>query len=195
MKDDRPYHSAIAANDAAIECPEVYMTKQRNGVAAVWDIMEGHELPAIYERCDLIYSEPAWPSGLSNFMERVGKDGPTFKDYMARIRWIVETANKPTAMVVGKTALSYMPETKRVIPVSLNGGRALIAFWNGAYADGVTNDDVIRDLAKQYNIVGDFSCGYGNTGRIFQAAGKSYVLTDVNPKCIGYIYDHAEGWG
>ncbi len=49
-------------------------------------------------------------------------------------------------------------------------------------------------LAERYNRVGDFTCGYGRVGRIFSGAGKTWVMSDYNPTCIGYIGMNASGW-
>ena len=46
---------------------------------------------------------------------------------------------------------------------------------------------IMRSLAIRFNYVGDFCAGYGNTCRIFKEHGKSFIASDINPKCVYYI--------
>ncbi len=59
--------------------------------------------------------------------------------------------------------------------------------WDGT-------DQLLDYLAARFDRVGDFCAGYGWVPRAFARAGKTFVASDVNPLCIGYIAAHAEEW-
>lgn len=192
-----PYHSALAKGqleDAeALPSGVVHFDHRENSVQ-VWDI-NSDPIPEEFRECDLIYAEPAFPAGMAIFDERAGAKHTQYDVYATNFGRIIRELGKPTVMFLPDRALKFLPPPDFTTKVDLNGNLTMVAFWNGAFALGGSNKDLIRGLACEYNRVGDFCCGYGTTGRLFIEAGKNCVLSDYNPLCCGYVADHMEGWG
>ena len=165
-------------------------------MAFVWDANKGFP-PVMLSMADVLYLEPPWKHGYNAFHEWAGvKPAVAWEAMMKRIGVGLAFISKPAIVVAGKTALKYLqPDTAR--PALLNGGRCYVAAWRRPVFDdaAIDTEDVIRSLAKSYNVVGDPACGYGRSGRLFVEAGKRYVMSDVSARCIGYIAAHEAGWG
>lgn len=190
-----PYHSALSKGQLETATPlEGPVQDDRGNWALVWDVNDRTPPDQFYE-CDLIYAEPSWPAGLAAFDERAGVETPGYAHYADSLRIIVEKLKKPTAMFISSRALRRMPMPDLTFDADLNGNLTPIAFWNGAFATGSSNKDIIRDFAKRHNRVGDFCCGYGTTGRLFSEAGKRFVMSDYNALCAGYVAEHMGDWG
>lgn len=194
---DIPYHSALATGKLYEADPlpsgVVHFDHRENSVQC-WDINNG-VIPEEFYECDLIYAEPMWPAGVKNFDERAGVQTPSYPEHCLAVGGIITKLGKPTVMTTSKKMLATLPYPDMVTECDLNGGRAHIGFWHGAFAIGDTNQEIIRHLAAQYDRVGDFCAGYGTTGRLFIEAGKNAVLSDYNASCCGYIAKHMETWG
>lgn len=193
--DKIPYHSALkqGKGEEAEPLQGVHTDAQGN-TCFVWDVTTP-DIPEAYLTCDLIYAEPSWPGGLERFDARAGVKTDSYAAYAGAIASFIERLNKPTVMFVGANALRHTPPPDFTVSAILNGNKVQAAFWNGAFATGNSNQEIIRNLAKRYDRVGDFCCGYGTTGRLFMEAGKTCVLTDYNANCCGYIAQEMKGWG
>ena len=187
MRDD--YHSAHYP-EQNIDTRDGYVSP--NGIALVHDVTSG-PLPSEYRRCDVFYTDPPWKSGYDVFASRVGVLVPTYHDFMeALIAAIPKDA--PAVLVTGRHAAMHFGPEFRPFPVRLNEHDA-VAYSRGIDASGMTKADEVGDyLAGTYECVGDPCCGYGNAARWFVQAGKRYVVSDINPRCIGYIAAHERGW-
>lgn len=191
------YHSAHLSpvHDVA---PVDHWEGEDGSVAFVHDLLWAETLPDEYDRCDVLYADLPWRSGFQAFNDRAGiHDGRTYRDFMAHVRKIIGVANRPTVLVSGKHALRYLPTPAQTLPVRMTGtGQAALAiFYHLVTADNwVVNGRVLHVLARTYECVGDFCCGYGNAPRAFARQGKPWVASDVNPSCIGYIAEHAPTW-
>lgn len=194
MTSAAPYHTALAQGRLEDAAPLHGRHEADGCVVLRWDVTDGPP-PADYQSCDLIYAEPAWPHGLPAFNARAGAEGLAFPTYAKAIGHAIQVLGKPTAIVGSLQALRHAPPPDMTTEVLLNGGKATLAFWNGAYAGGATTLEVLERLAQTYKRVGDFCAGYGMTGRVFRRAGGSFVLSDYNAQCCGYIAAHMEGWG
>jgi len=188
-----PYHSALAAGKLEEGAPLAEPYCENECWVMVWDVND-RAIPDPYHRCDLLYAEPSWPAGLKNFDARAGVETSSFRDYALSVRHIIETLNVPTVMFVGAQAQRLLPIPDYSIEADLNGNLTPVCFWNGAMASGASNKDIIRDLAQHYNVVGDFCCGYGTTGRLFKEAGREFVMSDYNAQVCGYVAANMDGW-
>lgn len=193
-----PYHSALSNGKLEDASPLMGVFEYEGSAVFPWDINAAtlsKGIPEPYYSCDVIYAEPAWPSGLAAFDQRAGVTSPPFSVYAQRLGYIIRMLGKPSVMFASDRALSCMPPADFVTDAGLNGNRTKVGFWNGAYALGNNNHEFIRDLASRYNRVGDFCCGYGTTGRLFREAGKTFVMSDYNTVCCGYVAREMKGWG
>jgi hypothetical protein len=190
MLEEPEYHSALSKKTTDIQ--SVYKIQiNDNSFAITHDVFDN--LPQEYDNVDIFYSEISWQHGIKIFNERSGVERD-FYQYMERISQIITHYNKPTIIICGKNALKHLPEPKQIIETKLKlakNSKALAAVYNFEYTGPYeTTDDIIETLADTYNCIGDFCCGYGRSGYIFNKKNKDFVQSDYNPKCIGYIKNY-----
>lgn len=180
------YHSALKAEQYT-EKDIVRMSMNGNTVF-VHDITEG--LPEEFDVCDILYSEPSWLDGYVKFLERAEKPfSSTYGVYIQSLWKIIERRKTPVVLLTGKHAIGSLPPYDSTTRVKLHG------YMTDYYAWGLdisrvrpkNGYELIGWLSERYGCVGDFCCGYGNTGRIFQERGKHWVMSDINAKCVTYI--------
>lgn len=143
-----------------------------------------------YQNCDVLYSEPAWLDGYEKFLIRAGcKDKSGYKDYIESLSKIIELSKCPVVMIIGKHAIKNLPNYSSSVNIKIHGYKTFAYGWriNLSNYDIITNYDLINELAKIFYHVGDFNCGYGNTGLIFKKYGKNFTMSDINEKCVTYI--------
>lgn len=141
-----------------------------------------------YSKCDIIYTEPSWLDGFDKFITRANAEPHSFDEYLLYISRLIKNCTRPFWMVMGTHAIKHLPVPHRKEKIKLHGYSTNLLGWNDNKKYSFTNNyDFISQLAENYNCVGDFNCGYGNTGRIFYKAGKNFVMSDINGKCVYYI--------
>lgn len=187
MRND--YHSAHYPEQ---EAPTTHGYSSLRGVAVVHDVTDG-PLPTHYQECDVFYSDPPWRSGYGEFTSRAGVLAPPYPVFMEALVAAIPHGI-PAVFVTGKHAARHFPDHYLRFPTQLNEHGA-IAYAYGVDLTGLTTAESIgKHLAARYQCVGDPCCGYGNTARWFVQAGKRFVASDVNPRCIGYIAKHEKEW-
>ena len=74
--------------------------------------------------------------------------------------------------------------------------KAVLAIWNAPKLEEpfVDNFDVSKIICKKYNKILNFCCGYGLTARDALEAGKRFICSDVNPRCVYYIATQYMGY-
>jgi hypothetical protein len=157
-------------------------------IAFVHDMCKG--IPSEYDKCDILYSELSWLKGYPIFKDRAGiKDNYSFNDYVLSIASIIESTIIPIVFICGKSHLKRFPKYTSMLPVSLNDHSEFAYSWGLDISGMDTRDNVglISNLSDRYECVGDFCCGFGLSGRIFRSNGKSFIMSDINEKCITYI--------
>lgn len=202
MRDQIPsydYHSALTADVPAAPVRRWDQWDTIGCLAFVHDLMTSPDLPDVYDRCDVLVTDLPWQTGFAKFNARAGvkDDGRTYAKFMRRIGEIVEASTVPAYLVTGRHALPKLPPPAAVLPTLLNRDAAVVICYNpGPEADGRYGvaQEFLRRLASDYRTVGDFCCGYGRSGRFFLAQGGRAVLSDHNPRCVGYISEHAAEW-
>lgn len=80
-----------------------------------------------------------------------------------------------------------MPVASRQEAVAYVYNAGFTTSWDGT-------GELLGYLAARFDRVGDFCAGYGWAPRAFTRAGGSFVASDINPQCIGYIAEHAAEW-
>lgn len=184
------YHSAFYPERATWAADRF---QGSSGVAFVHDIMAG-PLPAEYDSCDVFYMDPPWRNGFQTFNERADiVDGRAYEEFTTALIAALP-ADVPTVIVTGKHARPFYPDEMDLTPVRLNEHDAIAYTRHVTLPAVATTDDVLSHLARTYQHVGDPCCGYGNTARAFMAAGKRYTVSDINPRCIGYIASNSALW-
>jgi hypothetical protein len=182
----RIYHSALKK---PIDVPgELDFYSDENNTVFKSDIRNIILETGNYSECDVIYTEPSWIDGFEKFITRANAQRHSFEEYLLYLSRLIEHCNRPFWMVMGTHALKNLPAPHRNEKIKLHGYPTNLLGWNDNKKYTFTdNYSFIGQLAKNYNYVGDFNCGYGNTGRIFQQADKKFVMSDINGKCVYYI--------
>lgn len=179
------YHSALDPDKSA---PPLSGFSRPNGTAFVHDIMTADFLPDAYRECDVLYGDPPWKTGYKVFTERCCiKEPPTYDEFMFHVVDLIERAELPAVMVVGKQAAKYFFDGWTAAPIRLQRFEA-IAYYKGLRpVPTPTAAGILEGLARQYDTVGDFFAGYGAAPRAFTLAGKRFVASDCNPGCISIM--------
>jgi len=160
-------------------------------------------LPAEFDSCDVLYSDPPWPHGWHIFNKRAGVNGTTYQQLCDAITKIIKQG-KPTYLCLGKSLLGKLPEPKITRDVILNGDKIILAIWNDnawlnaaeqhrlgiGFQETLSTRDVCIMLASRYKCIGDFACGYGESVRNFLDGGGArhkFVASDYNGNCISVM--------
>jgi hypothetical protein len=185
------YHTALAGQHQ--RWPALDRFECAAGVAFRHDLTQG--LPVEFDQADVLYADLPWRQGWDTFAQRAGTaQRGGYNAAMRGIGGLLRACNKPAVMVTGKHAQAALAPDS-VAPVRLNGGDAVACLWGvPPWRHRLDASDLLADLAGQYRCVGDPCCGYGRAGRLFAQRGRRFVLSDLNPECIGYIAAHAAGW-
>lgn len=184
------YHTALSDDD--VKASSVYRWEHCGSQAFVHDIALG--LPLEFYACDVLYADLPWADGYEEFNRRAGKlNALPYEKWLYRLNSTLALSGKPWVVSGGARALRGLG-CEWVTRFQLNGSTAAMM---GAGLPQIGPRDqiaILRHLAVRYRCVGDFCCGYGRTARVFAAAGKTFVASDLNPKCIGYVAANAPEW-
>lgn len=164
--------------------------RDEQNIAFKWDLSKAEKIIHTYDPCDVIYSEPPWLSGIKVFNERSGVNTTAADYYKGLTNVILSIKDKPVYITGGKSFIKRIPDPEWKKVIKLNGHDAEIWGYNCTELmspKDVLNLDFIKSLSQMYNVVGDFNCGYGNTGRIFKENGKRFVMSDYDGNCINHI--------
>lgn len=158
-----------------------------NGVGFVHNVLSSDYLPDAYQDCDVLYSDPPWRNGFKTFAERCCiQDAPTYDTFMWHVVDLIDRAGLPAVLIVGKQAGKYL-DGWTAVPTRLQRFDA-IAYYRGVKpVQAYTANGILEGLARRYNCVGDFFAGYGASARAFTMAGKRFVVSDCNPRCIATL--------
>jgi hypothetical protein len=208
---NQPYHSALEepGHPAVRNIHEEVRRVTNSKVTAILhDLIGTQRLPAEFDACDLIYSEPAFSQrDIAVFLERVGKTATGHEHQQMLYPLGVAARERPVVLIGGREIKSHMPSPTYEQPIRVDGPgkdgkgiNAKVLAWNVEsptldllpFIGNTTN--LLRALAEGYDCVGDPCCGFGNTGLKFVQAGKRAVLSDHDPACLRYVADHMKLW-
>ena len=185
------YFSAL--RDPATEWPSLSFHKGERGDSFQADISKG--IPAAMYKADIWYAEPPWRHGFHKFADRARvSQQMSYEQMLEILKVAIKGSGIPTVLVTGRHAINKL-DAEDVAMIKLNGYVAVAGLWGvAAWNDVPDTVEVLSRLAEQYKCIGDFCCGYGKAGRIFAEAGRRYIMSDLNPQCIGYIAAHEKDW-
>ncbi len=188
------YHTALKKEgyepkDEQID--PVYNFEKDNNFVFQSDITCGR-LPVLYNQCDIFYAEIPWEHGYLQFINKAGQGNSEYSDFIQALRRIIELG-KPTVILGGKALGKLLPEPAGLFPTNLMHGSYAFAYcYNIELPIFAKSNEIVEYLADHFERLGNFCCGYGYSGNIFRRKGKKYVMSDINPYCIGYIKNHYE---
>lgn len=154
------------------------------GILACYDVCNG--LPDAMKNCDVFYTDVAWPSGIKAFEKSAGLP-IDYKHYVESIANHARWTDKPFFVVGGKLIKNKL-KAQYERPIELNGDDAVLYSWNSQLW-AHTAVDLLELLSTKFENIGDFCCGLGRSGQIFHKNGKRFVMSDINGKCIRYLYE------
>lgn len=197
-KERLAYHSATKLHDVQQARFLDRWTSPEGDQAFAWDLAVNRVLPGAFDACDVLWSEPPWPRGWDVFYGRLGQEPPMPYPQFLRL-CSVHTQRIGGAMICAKSAVRYLTDPDDVTDSWIvDPSNPCKVAWYGMRLRGplrsTSNLYLIAHLAQTHERVGDFAAGYGNTGRIFAQHGKRWVMSDLDPRCIGFIADHAHTW-
>ena len=87
--------------------------------------------------------------------------------------------------------LKKLPEAKNVFPIKLSVHKldTFVAVWNYKVKFKISDtDSLIKNLAQEFNTIGDFCCGYGNNIFKFIVNDQNkFIASDINGKCVAIV--------
>lgn len=178
------YHSALGEAPTG---PGITEFSTANGEAFVHDVMTADYLPDAFKQCDVLYADPPWQRGYKVFSERCCVEpAKSYDTFMWHVIDLIDRAELPAVMVVGKQAAKYF-DGWTAVPVRLQRFDAVAYYSNVKPVQAFTANGILEGLARRFDCVGDFFAGYGASARAFTLAGKRFVASDCNPRCIATI--------
>lgn len=184
------YHTALHEDD--VDASNVYRWERGGSQAFVHDIALG--LPLEFHACDVLYADLPWADGYDEFHHRAGvKMALPYEKWLYRLNGTLALSGKPW-LVAGGAAVLRGIGAEWVTRFRLNNSVAVMLGAGLPKFNFDEDETVLRKLAARFKCVGDFCAGYGRSARVFAQAGKQFIVSDVNPKCIGYIAQHAPAW-
>mgnify|MGYP003538206388 CR=1 FL=1 len=149
-----------------------------------------------FNKCDILYSEPAWRHGYDIFMSKAGYEKRSFEQYVTDICSFVKLSKKPAIIITGvKDSKLYQNNLKfedSKIKLKVHNCNAMALFYNIPAILVNDNIELLNIISKKFNNVGDFCAGYGNTADVFHKAGKNFVMSDVNPYYVSHMVNKYE---
>jgi hypothetical protein len=176
------YHTALKSEFAA---QPVQRISVGHSVSFQHDIFQG--LPQEYAVCDILYADLPWADGFEAFEHRAGKSGRSYEAFLKAVGDIIQSVNTPVVVTTGKKGAKHLPTPDASYPTVLNGAPAVALAYRLTLSKHLTTSGIIDELVNRYSCLGNFCCGYGRTVKAFHDAGKRFVASDYNAKCIGVI--------
>lgn len=176
------YHTALKSELNALPVQKIHIGKSK---AFQHDIFEG--LPTEYSVCDILYADLPWADGFKLFEHRAGKVGRDYEVFLKAVGNIIIETDTPIVITVGKKGAKHLPHPDATYATMLNGSPAVVLAYGVTLSKHLTTGDIIKELVSQYSCIGNFCCGYGRTVKEFHDAGKNFIASDYNAKCIGII--------
>lgn len=183
------YHTALHPPRLG---PPRFRSVKPQGVAFLWDVCDPAVLPAEYAECDVFYTDLPWRDGFAEFERRAGMPaGRRYAAFLAAVNALTTQICRPLVYVTGRHALRLLLSPTAVHPTRLNGAPAVAVTYGAVecsdWSDATT---ILASLCARYRCIGDFCCGNGRTAAAAVAAGKRFVVSDYNMRCIGYIHEN-----
>ena len=194
------FHSALES--PIKNCPGLDCFNGTNGYSFVHNLCNG--IPTQMHNADLLYAELPWKHGYDQFSKRSKVENSlSHFDLLTKIGIEITNLKIPAVMVMGTHGSKHL-KPNYTFPIKLsyaNESKCLACIWGipnlastflttvheNQVIERPTSSRLIEVLAQRFNLIGDFACGYGNSGRIFVENGKKYIMSDSNNNCVGYI--------
>ena len=191
IRDGRAYHTAIEKGSKVAEGEGTIEFMNDRVHAYVHNIHDGYD--DRWSSADVIYTEPAWRTGYAKFMRSAGQSPEGYDEYLDDIRRACLKFGKPAYVVAGKSMLRTLkPHFSYPVKLSEHGCDAYICVYNFEdLTEDETNTALIRRLCGTYKTICDINCGCGNL-LAFANPDNSFIFSDVNAECIGYIRNMEE---
>jgi len=187
------YHTALVHGELEDAAPCHSLKTARGSRGFTHDLQK--RLPGSYQACDVVYADLPWRHGLAEFDRRAGSH-TDWRRLMQGVDIALADLKCPVLLTGGRNHAKLLPRPQQELQTVLHKGGVRLFVYNAVLdlQDGLTVMQVLGWLAERFSVAGDFCCGYGNTARVFAQAGKRFVVSDHNARCIGYIAEQAEAW-
>jgi hypothetical protein len=185
------YHTALKGGKLE-DAEPVNSFTYGDSIAFQHDIFDPY--PEIYKKCDIIYFDPPWREGAKIFDERVGITNRSFEQLTGRISELILQIDTPVILSCGKWGEKLLPEPDWAVETNLKGtvGQCFVYGYRTSYMGFSYGKDLLPLIAQKYNVLGNWFCGYGNVAFEAIKHNKNFIVSDYNPKCIGYIKSQLE---
>jgi 16S rRNA G966 N2-methylase RsmD len=185
------YHTALKGGHTENAEP-ISIYRHGDSIAFQHDIFNPY--PVIYDSCDMIYFDPPWREGAKIFDERVGIAGRSFEQLTGRISELILETKAPVILSCGKWGEKMLPEPDWIIETDLKAtvGKCSVYGYRTPYMPFSYGKELLPLIAQRFNVLGNWFCGYGNLAFEAVKYNKTFIVSDYNPQCIGYIKANME---
>ena len=181
------YHSALKSFKQYDK--ESYGFNTLNVAGMIFDI-EIDEIPKLFYTAEFVYLEFPYRSGYDVFNNRVNKKGVGFGYLQLKTLEILERLNKPFYIIAEKR----MPILKPLLidRIYYSAHKSDTYLYSNKPIKAKSTNELQSLLFETYDIGLDFMCGYGNIVVKALEHNKKIIVSDINPKCLGYIYENLQ---
>lgn len=154
-----------------------------DGVAFVWDIMDG--VNEEFKKADCMYSELPYPAGQKIFNLNANKEC-NYIEMLKNANEIIHSLKIPTVIITSKAGQKYFTSCECKKTKAAHG----VGVWGYGFYGAEVKDTFIQTLQQfieSKKCILDICCGYGNTGMAFAMDGRKYIMTDYDKYCISVI--------
>jgi hypothetical protein len=181
------YHSALKSFSQ--HDTESYGFKTTCIEALIFDI-ENDTIPTVFYDAEFVYLEFPYRSGYDVFNNRVNKKGVGFGYLQFKTLEILEKLNKPFYIIAEKRMPILKPLLVKRIYYSAH--KCDTYLYSNKPIKAKSTNELQSLLFETYDIGLDFMCGYGNLVNMALKHNKKIIISDYNPKCLGYIYENLQ---
>jgi hypothetical protein len=181
------YHSALKSFKQYDKESYGFETSSITGL--IFDI-ETDSIPEVFYKAEFVYLEFPYRKGYEVFNDRVNKKGVGFGYLQLMTLEILNKLDKPFYIIAEKR----MPilEPLLVDSIYYSAHKCDTYLYSNKPIKAKSTNELQSLLFQTYNIGLDFMCGYGNIVGTALEHNKKVIVSDINPKCLGYIYENLQ---
>lgn len=181
------YHSALKSFNQ--HDTESYGFETPSVTGLIFDI-ETDSIPEVFYKAEFVYLEFPYRRGYEVFNDRVNKKGVGFGYLQLMTLEILNKLDKPFYIIAEKR----MPILKPLLidRIYYSAHKSDTYLYSNKPVKARSTNELQSLLFETYDIGLDFMCGYGNLVNTALKHNKKIIISDYNPKCLGYIYENLQ---
>ena len=157
--------------------------------ALLFDV-ENDSIPEVFYTAEFVYIEPPFSQGYDVFNKRVNQKGRGYNFLLYKTLEVLNKLNKPF-YILGQKRLPLL-KPLLVGQINFSAHKSIANLYSNRPIKAQSTNELQSLLFETYDIGLDFMCGYGNLVNMALKHNKKIIISDYNPKCLGYIYENLQ---